>query len=180
MMASRTVHVVVHVWHPLGSDATKATSLICLSRTKIDENPPLPPPTSDDLHCAHQYCEPRAARRSAYPTGEKRLVYAPSTTELHLALSSFAQAASPIEHCAWLSLAAHHSHARSHAKSVGIHHLTDMGCPSPTSTTQMQSSFSYPPTSRRLAWPRPQPFTSEGVAQWKVHSATSRMPRLST
>ena len=38
-MAQRTVHTIVHIWEPQGS-AHGPSSMICLSRTKLDDTPP--------------------------------------------------------------------------------------------------------------------------------------------
>ena len=39
-MAQRTVHTIVHIWEPQGS-AHGPSSMICLSRTKLDDTPPM-------------------------------------------------------------------------------------------------------------------------------------------
>ena len=53
----RTIHVIVHVWPPATTPATRPSALLCLSRTKIDGSPPKPP--ADGPHafqCAPGLC----------------------------------------------------------------------------------------------------------------------------
>jgi hypothetical protein len=129
-MASRTAHVLVHVWGPAGSPATKAESLMCLSRTKFDETPPIAPADAVELVCDPAECHPAAARASVpSPSGMRPLLFSPSTAELHMRLASFGQGTSPVESCAPRALPTKSCPHNSHRPSLvrGLAWLGDAG-----------------------------------------------------